>query len=208
MPDRASGMRDPKPCATLLLVYADGDEETIQVPKAVARSMRKKRSELAQDGLKRGELLSCLSDVQRSCAKERMISMLERRDSSKGEVLRRLKRDGYPIFAREHAIEVGERCGLLDDELFAERFARSKSAGGWGRRRIAFELDRRGIDVHAFNGWPDDFIDPGEEYEHAREIAARKSVSEPNARMKLARFLAGRGFELDLAYRVAEETLG
>lgn len=207
MPERSAGMREVKPRALLLIAYEGGDEETLRVPVAVARAMRSKHTELGEKGMARSDLLSCVSDLQRECAKDRMVSLLERRDCSKAEVLQRLSREGFPTFAQEHALEVGVRCGLLNDALFAERFARSKSMSGWGKRRIEYELGRRGVDVHALVGWPDEFFDVDDEYRRACEVAARKHVREPNARMKLARFLVGRGFAHDLAFRAAEEAL-
>ena len=193
--------------ATLAVLAEASGEEDIDVPMAVGRALRARGKAGELGAVSRSELLDALTQLQKECAKQRMLFLLERRDMSREEVRKRLARDGYPRFAQEHAIEVGERCGLLDDVLFAERFARSKSLGGWGVRRIEMELGRRGIDVASLAGWPEDFLDMEDEYERALGVAARKHVKEPNAHAKLARFLVGRGFSYDVAMRAARATL-
>ena len=196
-----------KPLASLVLWAEGKDAEEISVPVAVARSLdhRRKRGEL--NDVTRKELLDTISELQRECAKDCMLGLLERRDMSTGEVTDRLTRKGYPRFAREHAIEVGKRCALLDDEHFAERFAHSKSLTGWGIHRIEAELRNRGIDVSNYAGWPEDFLDVDGEYDRALAVASRKHVREPNARAKMARFLVGGAFSTGIAIRAAEEAL-
>ena len=209
MPSRNSaGMGAYRPKASLLLYGRDGTSEEVTLPVAVGRAMRARRKsgELGRE-VPRSELLGKLSELQRACAKERMLSLLERRDHSRKELSDRLAQDGYPTFAREAALEVGERCGLIDDELFAERFVHAKSAGGWGMGRIERELGRRGVDVSQLAGWPDDFIDAEGEFDRALAAASRKHVREPNAYAKLVRFLMGRGFSYGVAKRAATQTL-
>ena len=193
--------------ATLAILAEGSGEEDISVPVAVGRALRARGKDGKLRAVSRSELLDTLTHLQKECAKQRMLFLLERRDMSREEVRKRLARDGYPRFAQDHALEVGERCGLLDDTLFAERFARSKSLGGWGVHRIALELGRRGVDVGSLAGWPDDFLDMDDELERAVAIAERKHVKEPNARAKLVRFLVGRGFSYDVAMRASRTTL-
>lgn len=193
--------------ATLAILAEGSVEEDISIPVAVGRALRARSKQGKLRAVSRCELLDALTQLQKECAKQRMLCLLERRDMARDEVRKRLARDGYPRFAQDYAIEVGERCGLLDDTLFVERFARSKSLGGWGVHRIEMELGSRGIDVGSLPGWPDDFLDMDDEYERAVAAAERKHVKEPNACVKLARFLVGRGFSYDVAMRAARATL-
>lgn len=196
-----------RPRATLVIEACnDGEEVLLPVVVGKALNRRRKRGELRK--ATRKELLDAVSDLQRSCAKERLFEHLQRRDMSKGEVASRLARDGFPRFAQEHALAVGERCGLLDDQKYAERFAHRKSLGGWGLKRIEMELGKRGIDVSVLAGWPEDYLEVEGEYRRALEVAKRKHVSEPNACGKLARFLMGRGFSYGIALKAAQESLG
>ena len=191
--------------ARATLVLHDEDElEEIAIPIVVARKL-KGFTELGE--LPREEILSRLSDVQRACAKEQMFSCLERRDLSVEEVKRRLASLGFPRFAQDYAIEVGKRCEVLDDERYAQRFARGKSLGGWGQRRIEQALGRRGVDVSGLEGWPEEFIDVDGEYGRAMAVASRKRVREPNAYAKLVRFLLGRGFSYGIAKSAAQSVL-
>lgn len=86
--------------------------------------------------LSRAELLGARDRAVRMLAAQgRSVTGLERRLVEKGE-------------AREHAREVVRQLvelGLMSDAAFARSFVRSR-AGRHGRRRIAMELAREGVD--------------------------------------------------------------
>lgn len=210
MPARTrAGMSGKRPKATLVIMTSGTDEEDeeISVPVVVGRALcnLKRKGELKS--VTHSELLSVLSETQRSCAKEKALAYLERRDLSKRELEQRLSKDGFPSFARDFAVEFAIRCKYIDDERYLQRFAQTKQDAGWGEIRIKRELRSRGIDVTEYDGWPEDYIDVNGERERAYTIALRKHVLEPNAYAKLVRFLLGRGFAYGVATSVAKEVL-
>ena len=96
--------------------------------------------------------------------------------------------------------------GLLDDGRFAELFARSKAAAGWGRIKIERELARRGVDATQLEGWPSDYLEE-DESETAFVLASRRRLSGKNDFQKLVRFLCGRGFPMGVAMDAAKRVL-
>ena len=209
MPERSgSGMGlSQQRRAELLIQYENGAIESFKLPIAVGRALKlKKRKGIEVNS--RSDLLAFVSELQKSCAKDRMLRLLERRDHSKTEVDRRLLADGYPSFAREYAIGLGEQYDFLNDERFAGAFAVTKLSAGWGLNKIEFELSRRGVDTSCISGWPEAFVDVDGEYARALDLATKKHVCEPNAYAKLTRFLLGRGYSYGIAKRAAKEALG
>jgi regulatory protein len=100
--------------------------------------------------------------------------------------------------------------GLLNDERFAEQYARSKMVStGASKRRLTQELYRKGIkgDVATnaiANVIDQDEIDPAVVIEHvARKKLAQLGDLEPVVlRRRLFGFLARRGYDLDEIKRV------
>ena len=83
---------------------------------------------------------------QRSQARGRALRFLGHRERSRGEVARRLLQSGYPETLVDGVCDWLVGLGYVDDERFAEAFARQKRTAGWGARRIAAELERRGVE--------------------------------------------------------------
>jgi len=70
---------------------------------------------------------------------------LGRRAHSRREIEEKLTRKGFGAEEATAVVNKLEGWRLLDDREFARQFTRSGSLRGWGRRRIAFELTRRGV---------------------------------------------------------------
>ncbi|GHD58047.1 recombination regulator RecX [Jeongeupia chitinilytica] len=92
--------------------------------------------------------------------------------------------------------------GWLSDERFAEQWAHFRSQR-YGPQRLRAELRQKGVDDTlidtALEGVADD------EFAQARAQWQKKFGAPPQdakERAKQARFLAGRGFSLDVVYRV------
>ena len=72
--------------------------------------------------------------------------MLERRDLSRRELVKRLVEKDETPEAAEAAAARMEELGFIDDARYAPRVAQYGARKGWGRRRIEAELLHRGID--------------------------------------------------------------
>jgi regulatory protein len=148
--------------------------------------------------------------------RESALRLLEQRMHSRAELDRKLRDRHYPRLTRETILSDLECVGLVNDRVFAEAFARQKldASRPLGTRRILMDLRRRGIDaelaqeVLAELGEQD-----GEDAEFARAKQAgegkwaslmRSGRERQKARASVARFLAGRGFDSSVIWRVID----
>ena len=82
------------------------------------------------------------SDTHR--ASEKALYLLEHRSHSKKELADKIAR----TVSREAAEAAAQKMvdlGLVDDDDFAQRFARELYRKGWAKRRVCYELSRKGI---------------------------------------------------------------
>lgn len=181
------------------------DTTTYAVPNAVAKVLAGKEGQEVF-ATTADELLEVIQALSLKTGRQRLMRLLARRDYSVHEATTKLELDGYDQ-ATIRAV-IGEFVGqrLLSDARFADVFVRSKVLAGWGVGRIERELKRRGIDVGAIEGWPDDYLEQ-DESERALELARRKQVRPPNEFAKLVRFLVNRGFKQSVAYDAARRAL-
>ena len=86
-------------------------------------------------------------DPQRTerAAYQKALQRLAVRDHSAEELRRALMRQGHAPADIESALARLERARLIDDRVFAERFARRALARGLGGKRIGLALSQRGI---------------------------------------------------------------
>lgn len=139
---------------------------------------------------------------------ETAVKLLSRRAHAQAELRRKLLAKGFPLAEASFAVEECLRLGFLDDSAFAAALTDEMLARGCGARKIASKLSLRGVDKEivkeAFDGVSDR---PGakDELSSAIDALGRKAkglAREPDAqkrRLKAMRFLAGRGFNSDIA---------
>jgi regulatory protein len=101
--------------------------------------------------------------------------------------------------------------GLIDDAAFAEQWVRSRhSARGLGRRALAAELHRKGLDDEVV-GQAVAALDRDTEVRRARELVDRRLRSltpgDRRAVPKLVGMLARKGYSAGLSYQVVGEAL-
>ena len=176
------------------------------MPKAVGRRLV---SLLESDGelpSGRSELLYCVRAISLELARSKAEDLLNRRDYSRSELAAKLREAGYHPSVADEVVARFVEVGLLDDGRFAELFARSKAAVGWGRIKIERELARRGVDATQLEGWPSDYLEE-DESETAFALASRRRLSGKNDFQKLVRFLCGRGFPMGVAMDAAKRVL-
>lgn len=194
-----------RPRATLVLRVAGGDEERIPLPVAVGRTLAAREG--TWEPTCRAELLHAVREAASRCAMERVSALVARRDYSSAEILEKLRQDGYAEASRSEALERAVACGLVDDARYAAAFVRSKVSAGWGERRIAQALSRKGIEPGDVEGWPEEFLDPEGEASRAAALLERRRLPERDAYGKLMRFLLSRGFPAGVARQAVERRL-
>ena len=143
-------------------------------------------------------------------ALERAVAMLAARACSKGEICRKLKIAGYSDETVEMVLYKLEKHELLNDQEFAEQWARYRSGQKYGPRRIAEELRRKGVSADeteaALNRMPED-----EQYDQALYLAlkglARRQPEEDlwKAKQRIAAGIVRRGYDWDTAKDACEQ---
>lgn len=207
LPERGSAsLGGRRPLATLAICSESHGQERIPIPKAVGRRLV---SLLESDGDQpsgRSELLYRVRVISLELARSKAEELLNRRDYSSSELVAKLREAGYHPSVADEVVARFVEVGLLDDRRFAELFARSKAAAGWGRIKIERELARRGVDATQLEGWPSGYLEE-DESETAFALASRRHLSGKNDFQKLVRFLCGRGFPMGVAMDAAKRVL-
>lgn len=116
------------------------------------------------------------------------------REQASEQLRQRLVRDGFEHDAIEAAIARALACGLVDDRRFADVLVRSRLSQGRGRRGIASELERLGIDSDEVAALVESGEDEGAEVRRALEVLERKPPRAKNAREAAFRRLVQKGY--------------
>jgi regulatory protein len=123
-----------------------------------------------------------------------------------------LRRRNVPDDAAEAVLSRFTEVGLIDDAMFAAAWVESRHHGrGLGRRALAAELARRGVDrgeIEAAVGR----LSPETELATARDLVRRRlpatrGQSAPARIRRLVGMLARKGYPAGLAFRVVREAL-
>jgi regulatory protein len=131
------------------------------------------------------------------------VRLLARREHSKDELRRKLKRRGHPDATIETVVMTLSEAAYVSDARFADSFVRVRSERGQGPLRIRAELRQRGVEETL----ADELLTETADFWIERARSARRkrfgdAVPETrNDWNRQARFLAQRGFPADLIYR-------
>ena len=156
--------------------------------------------ELDDDELK--EMIE-LSNERR--AKEKALWLISYRDHSKKELKEKIQRT-CDSDAAEKAVERMEELGLVNDEVFAQRYARKLLLQKkMTRRAAAFELSRKGIDKETAEAVLED-IDV-DYRENIREIIEKKyrNISDEKIKRRAVAALQRLGYSWEDIRAVLEE---
>lgn len=143
-------------------------------------------------------------DEQEKQAMVSALRLLTATPKSKKHLKEKLLRKGFPENIVENVFGKLEKQGLLNEKKYAsavfETFAHYKPSG---RKKIAFEMQKRGITQGLIAGALRNYS-PEEEHEKAVELAKNKTLRwqamDPmKRRKKLYDFLVRRGFDFTVA---------
>lgn len=152
------------------------------------------------------QLNTLLATSRRNRARERALYLLGLRDYSCHELEQKLYTEATPEIAAA-VVERLQEVGLLDDERYAARLARSLSEGKhYPRRRIEQELRRRGISNGLIQTVVSDL--DGEDFEQALALLQKKyynKLNDPDSRRRVIAALARRGFSYGAIRRAMDE---
>ena len=144
-------------------------------------------------------------------ALDRAVGYLAARARSRRELASRLLRCGYRPATVEMVLYKLQRENLLDDADFARQWVEARSGRTLGKRRIAQELQRKGVSraqTEAALSAVDEEAEAEACRRAAEKLASRYGREEPRqAVQKLTQALVRRGFGWDESRRAAEQAL-
>ena len=129
-----------------------------------------------------------------------VVSSLAARAQSVAEIRRKLASRDVPPQVSDEVIDDALALGYLDDAELAHQLARGYRARGYGRRRAAATLRRRGLGPETAE--PALRAEFADEDEAALALAAlgRRPVGDPRADRRAVAFLVRRGFGSSAAW--------
>ena len=182
------------------LDFENGDSVEVDV-RTFDESGFRQGSDLTEE-----QLNALIATSQYNRARERALYLLGLRDYACKELEQKL----YTEATSEIAAAVVERLrevGLLDDERYAARLARSLSEiKHYPRRRIEQELRHRGISSMLIQTALSEL--EGEDYEQALALLQKKyynKLNDPDSRRRVIAALARRGFSYGSIRRAMDE---
>ncbi|MFC5993204.1 recombination regulator RecX [Pseudonocardia hispaniensis] len=140
------------------------------------------------------------------------LRLLTERARTRHELAEALRTRGVPEDAANAVLERFGEVGLIDDAAFAEQWVRSRHTfRGLGRRAIAVELRRKGVDEQAAREALAE-VDAEAEERRARELIDRRlrtlrGPPDEAAARRLLGMLARKGYPAGIAYRVVKDAL-
>ncbi|MFB9742810.1 recombination regulator RecX [Pseudonocardia sulfidoxydans] len=145
-------------------------------------------------------------------AKTICLRQLEVRSRTRQELAQTLRRKGIPDDAAAQVLERFGEVGLIDDKAFADQWVRSRHTySGLGRRAIAMELRRKGVDSEAAGEALAEIDDASEEARARalvdRKLRTRSGVPDEAMTRRLLGMLARKGYPAGIAYRVVKEAV-
>ena len=147
-------------------------------------------------------------------ALQSLMRMCARSEHSSGDALRLMKRWGV---ADDEARKVLARLlseRFIDDVRYAEAFVRDKlNLSGWGAYKIKMSLRAKGVSREVVEEVVVPMIEATDMTERLEEIMQRKMrtlkyTSSYDAKSKLIRFAASRGYDMEQAVECASRVVG
>ena len=144
---------------------------------------------------------------------DRALDALARRSRSRADLERWLRQREFTAEQIAPAVERLTELGLLDDAAFARGYARGRlGARGFGPRRVAAELARRGVErsvVDEVLREHAEASESGSELERAarKRVRAVASLEPRVAHQRLTAWLVRRGFDVGESVRMARVVL-
>lgn len=185
-------------------------EPRVNARKATARSPVDTREAARTPGESPGK--AAAGDLQAK-ARQICLQLLTTRARTRAELATALARRGIDEQTAGEVLARFGEVGLIDDGAFAESYVHAgHTYRGLGRRALAAQLRRRGVDEQT-TGVALEAVEPRAEEEMARTLVRRRLTGSPGQAdelpviRKLVGMLARRGYPEGLSYRVVRDEL-
>ena len=146
-------------------------------------------------------------------ALQSLMRMCARSEHSSGDALRLMKRWGVADDEARKVLARLQAERFIDDSRFAEAFVRDKlNLSGWGAYKIKMALRAKGVSREVIEEVVSPMIEATDMKERLEEIMQRKLrtlkySSTYDAKTKLIRFAASRGYDIEEAVDCASKIL-
>jgi regulatory protein len=157
----------------------------------------------AGDQRDRASLDEDLRQAEMKQSRERALRLVGYRERSTDELRRRLLDDGYPQAVVEPLVERFVELGLVDDDRYSRMYVRSRLRSGYGVRRIAHELDKKGVPAHVVAAALDE-IATDDPVMMARMALGGRVATDLRERQRLIQRLVVKGYDLRTAIAAVE----
>ena len=105
-------------------------------------------------------------------------------------------------------VDEARRLGYLDDTELAGQLARGFRSRGYGRRRAALTLQRRGVPADVAEAALEEAYGEADEASLARTALGSRTVGDDAARRRAVAFLVRRGFSSGAAWQAVRSRDG
>jgi regulatory protein len=146
-------------------------------------------------------------------ALQSLMRMCARSERSSGDALRLMKRWGVADDEARKVLARLQAERFIDDRRFAEAFVRDKlNLSGWGAYKIKMSLRTKGVSREVIDEVVSPMIEATDMKERLEDIMQRKLrtlkyTSTYEAKTKLIRFAASRGYDIEEAIECASKIL-
>ena len=187
-------------------VPAQGFEEEQHLTRTHDRcGVGARRAALARNRMDEGE--AAVERPSASPAKtafKRVVDLCSYHEFCCMQMRTRLKRDGLPDDAIEHAISDAVRIGLIDDVRWGEMRASALMRKGKGIPGIERELQENGITPSSIDGWPAAYEERfGCEFDRALRILEKNPPRSKNIRGSAYAKLVRKGYSSAIASKAS-----
>jgi len=146
-----------------------------------------------------GHTLDLKEQYRGACVRrDRLIAA---RDRTALELEQRLCAAGFSPEVVKVIVEDAQESGLVDDERFTRSYVNGKLRRGWGQKRIERELQRFGVYLEQFEGYPDAYFGGADELERACSLLERYHTRAKNQREARFRHLLSKGFSAEICQK-------
>jgi len=146
------------------------------------------------------ELKNLMFESQYGKAKSKALDILSRKSISSGSLRDYLKSKGYDDIVITEIINELEELGYIDDYSYALMFLEYAREKLWGRKKIVYELGKKGVDINTIEDAMSEAELPLEREvaEHIKMKYALEDIKDYKVRQKIIRFYSSRGFEISV----------
>jgi len=181
------------------------DEPALRIPAPLFRE----RPLRAGEALDTDAHLAWMQERGYRFALDTAVAYLAARPRTAHEIDARLEQAGYDETSRERVVARLTREGYLNDAEFAQRWAQSRNSKALGTRRIAIELQQKGVDRDTIASALSQ-VDEEEQLRaataHAQKLLARtRGKDERDVRRKVQAALARRGYDWSIVNDAMEQ---